>query len=186
MIGLNLFTMIMAAFASYRLTRLIIVDSLFDYPRDRVFAWLRKGESKPARLVGRSLIQLAFVTVLTVGVGQLVALITDELTTMSNTLVAQYMLVAFVLFIIGGITGYRDYVEELLSCPWCVSVWTSAGVVVGLSLWGQWPVFPTMVFTFAVAGTQCFVNVMEDVLDTYITERMESVTDANDRTANQN
>lgn len=168
MIGLNLFTLVVSAFASYRLTRLILVDSIFDFPRDRVLRWLRRGETKRQRRVGRFTIQVGAFAAFIVTLGWVCGLITDDPMYPNNSQLAMRLMYSFGIVVAGAVTGYRDYLEELLTCPWCVGVWTAAGVTALLSVWGHWPVIPTIVFTFAVAGGQCFLNMGEELIETAI------------------
>jgi hypothetical protein len=153
-----------ATLASYRLTRLVIVDDIFNTPRDAVYGWLLRGESAAAHRVGKGLVCGAALAAWALVVARIAHFAISDADGFSNAALAWGLAACLALFLVGAVVGYRYKVQEGLECRWCVSVWTSAAVAASLSLWGHWPIVPTCVFAGATAGLQCFLNLGEDLL----------------------
>lgn len=164
--NLDFLTFFVAVFATYRLTRLVVVDTIFDGPRDALDEWLRKGETQSARETGQLLVGLAAALVVMAFVGRLLArwgIIGDALVSDDHNLIMAWMLgAAPLLFLLGGLVGYRYKFQEGVECKWCVSVWVSGLVGTSLALWGHWPTIPAVVFGLGIAGLTCFLNLAED------------------------
>lgn len=164
--NLDFLTFFIATFATYRLTRLVVVDTIFDGPRGALDEWLLKGESHVARENGRMLVGLAFFLGGFALVGRvaarlgLIGNIYDSDT--HNAIMATMLGSAAVMLLLGGIVGYRFKFQEGIECKWCVSVWASGIVATSLALWGRWPSIPAIVFGLGIAGFTCFLNLAED------------------------
>lgn len=167
--NLGFFALVAAVAASYRLTRLVVVDTIFDKPRSAAEKWLLRGESSAARINGWYLAMCGAFGVVIVATARVAGRIT-------NDGLALGLAICLGSVATGAVVGYRYYVAELIGCKWCVGVWTSAAVAASLSLWGHWPIVPTCVFALATAGFQCFLNLGEDLLAAVI----EGLDDAND------
>ncbi|KHF39851.1 DUF1360 domain-containing protein [Halalkalibacter okhensis] len=51
--------------------------------------------------------------------------------------------------------GFRNWVGRLLSCHWCVGIWTSFGIVL---LYMYFPAFYPLLLILAVAGAAAFIQ----------------------------
>ena len=162
---LGWFALVCATLCSYRLTRLVVVDDIFDHPRDRLTGWLVLGETPQQRRRARLILArfapgLAVTAILYSALARIVGGAPDVV----NRAAAITVSAAVALVVFAGFYGYRYKVHEGIECRWCVGVWTSAAVTASLALWGGWPIVPTCVFGGAVAGAQCFANLAEDIL----------------------
>lgn len=168
--NLGFLSLIVAALAAYLAARIVVAAAVFDAPRDAVFRWLARGESPGSRQLGDSIITIAAVTALTASVSR----VADGA---SNTDLARYLAAALVMLVVGEVVGHRDFVLEGIGCRLCVSVWTSAAVSASLSLWGRWPIVPTVVFALAVAGLATLLSFGED----WLANVTEGIADENER-----
>jgi hypothetical protein len=93
---LDLLTFVILAFATYRIARFLVLDTLIDGPRDKFHDWLTKPES---------------------------------------------------------LSVWRLKLAELLTCPYCITVWVAAGVTVFWSLVvDEWLGWAFLLVWPAVAG----------------------------------
>lgn len=175
--NLGFFALVVAVGASYRLTRLVVEDTIFDHPRAAVLLWLNRGESELDRAIGTLLALVGAALVAVFATLRLVAVATnDGHGSVTNTVFAVFAVTGLAVAILGAVVGFRFYLAELISCRWCVGVWTSAAVAASLAAWGRWPIVPTCVFGLATAGFQCFLNFGEALLASIL----EGLDDAND------
>lgn len=168
---LGFFALVTAALAAYLAARVVVDAAVFDAPREAMFRWLLRGESEQARFYGDTIIFLGGV-VLLVGIVERV-----ERGDSGNTALAIRFAVALGMLLIGEFVGHRYFVHEGLGCRLCVSVWTSAATAASLSLWGRWPIVPTVVFALAVAGLATLLSFGED----WLANVTEGIADENER-----
>lgn len=174
---LGFFALVVAVGASYRLTRLIVEDTIFDAPRTAAFRWLTRGETELDRAIGTLLVAVAATLAAVAATLRLVAVVTNNGDgSVTNGVLGAAVAASLALGFVGATVGFRFYLSELISCRWCVGVWTSAAVAASLAAWGRWPIVPTCVFGLATAGFQCFLNTGEALLATIL----EGLDDAND------
>jgi hypothetical protein len=104
------FTFVLLAFITYRITRLAILDTIFDAPRDRIHAWLLNGFDEPGKGWRRVYKPRWF----------------------------------------SQPTWIGAKIEEMISCPYCLSVWVGAGLQLGVWHWRSIPL-PALYF-LALSG----------------------------------
>lgn len=169
--NLGFFALIVASLAAYLTARVVVAATVFDAPREALFRWLLRGESDQARFTGDTIIFLGGVVLLVGVVDRIVGNDSD------NTALAWRSLIALAALLVGEFVGHRYFVHEGLGCRLCVSVWTSAAAAASLSLWGRWPIVPTVVFALAAAGLATLLSFGED----WLANVTEGIADENER-----
>lgn len=163
------FALIVSSLASYRLARLIVTDAVFDGPRESALKWLRRGEKPWQRGVGRFLISWGKISLIYLWAQRAVNQSQGwDSWVRDNDAMAQMTALCIAMIVAGMVFGYRLFVEELIGCMWCVSVWTSAAVTLSLALWGGWPIVPSIVFGLGVAGTGCLLILLSSVVAAWV------------------
>lgn len=125
----HLLTFVILSFACYRITRLAILDAIFDKPRDEIHAWLLNGND-PAKWRKSHLRYWAYtwvpIGVLAFAGGTWIA---DHRTIgVTHYVAAALWLLAMYLLFSDGPTWVGMKIEEMISCPYCLSIWVGAGL----------------------------------------------------------
>lgn len=156
-------TFLLGCAICYRVTRLAILDTIFDAPRDWVHAWLLNGndEGRPlvrfvAATVASACVVLAMVYAAGAAIGtwpwmhdidRSEALIWCGVFTGGALL----CVVVAILFGFDGPTWLGHKIEEMISCPYCLSIWVAFGFQIMV-----WPVrsipLPALYYLAVSAG----------------------------------
>lgn len=164
--NIDFLSLVIASLGTYLLARTWVSSDVFRYPRDKVVGWLVKGEPPWARRAGNVLIAAAAAS----SVAAIVLALTGNDTL--HRFAVLCACVAIVLLITGEVLGHRDFVSDGIDCRLCTSVWFSAAVTASLSVWGSWPIVPSLVFGMAAAGVASLLSFVEGLIAT-ITEGIE-------------
>lgn len=159
----DLLTFLILSFACYRITRLAILDTIFDAPRDWLHAWLLNGNDHEhpfvryiAAVAGSCMVMLSMIF----GLGAVIGTwpwMTDIDRSAAAWWCLGWAIAALVVVALGqllgadGPTWIGHKIEEMISCPYCLSVWVGLGLMLGT--WTVRPIpLPAFYFLALSAG----------------------------------
>lgn len=149
------------AFATYRLTRLALYDTIFERPRDAFYDWLNRGVTQTQRTVAAGMLISAAAWLF---FGAL-SVVTDR----SDAFITLFFVVGAAFTVGAPLVGFRFWLFTLVTCQWCLGVWIAAAVtaVTAFVVDGV-PVVVWGLVWMAVAAVQSLLHLIEDALSEYV------------------